>query len=60
MQCPKCKFYRSISLLQIAKEETIICHGCLNEIKLIDNNNSVKKSDKNFNNILEDIKKLFK
>ncbi|GBE56541.1 hypothetical protein BMS3Bbin16_00750 [archaeon BMS3Bbin16] len=58
--CPKCKFSNSVRLKQIKLEETIICSGCKNKIKLVDSEGSTNRGLTKINKSVKDLKKALK
>lgn len=60
VNCPECDFENEVTLDQVAKEEEIICTGCLKTIKLVDQDKSTKTAAEDINKSLNDLKKLFK
>ena len=55
VNCPECKAANKVTLLQVAAEETINCSGCTKNIKLNDNNGSMKKAIASVNKSLGDL-----
>jgi transcription elongation factor Elf1 len=39
--CPNCEFENTVTLGQVAREETIICTGCMESIQLRDEDGSM-------------------
>lgn len=60
LNCPECEFENEVTLDQVAKEEEIICIGCLKTIKLVDQDKSTKTAAEDINKSLSKLKKLFK
>ncbi|NLD25657.1 hypothetical protein GX656_03425 [Candidatus Dojkabacteria bacterium] len=62
--CPECQYENEVSLEDIAKQRTIICGGCLKEIRLVDNNSStnqaIKETRRSVQNLKDTIKKISK
>jgi len=58
--CPKCNYQNKVSFQDIKKQVTIICRGCLREIKLVDKEGSVKQSTKKINSSLNDLHNTIK
>lgn len=58
--CPKCKYLNKVSFLDISQQKAIICGGCLEQIKLIDKDESVKKSSKDIKSSLDELSKTIK
>ena len=58
--CPKCNYQNKTSLEDVAKEKTIVCGGCREEIKLTDSEKSTKKAIKNINSSIENLNKTIK
>lgn len=57
IDCPNCQFQIDILIKQVVAEETIICPGCLQDIKLVDAGGSSQHSIRDVNNALEDLSK---
>jgi peptide subunit release factor 1 (eRF1) len=55
IDCPNCHFSLDILVKQVVAEETIICPGCLQEIKLIDEDSSTKNMGRKINSAFEDL-----
>ncbi len=51
-KCPGCGFSNSVTLNQVQRGETIICSGCHNNIKLVDEDASAKRGIEDINNSL--------
>lgn len=64
INCPSCEFVNKVTLDDVSKGKEIICKGCLNIIKLVDKDNSTKKSvksvKKSIDNLSNTLKKLSK
>ena len=60
IECPNCHFLLDILIKQVIAEETIICSGCLQDIKLIDEGSSSIHANQEINNALEELAKSFK
>jgi len=60
LNCPECTFENEVSLGQVAKEEEIICTGCLKSITLVDDNKSVRKANEDISDSLNKLKRAFK
>jgi len=54
INCPNCKASLTVSLKQVANEDTINCN-CGTDVKLVDNNGSAKKSIRNINGAFKDL-----
>ena len=46
IECPNCGYVTTVLYKQVMAEETIICNGCLREIHLIDEGNSLKHAER--------------
>jgi hypothetical protein len=60
IECPNCHFQLDILVKQVIAEETIICNGCLQEIKLVDEGSSFLKANQKVNDAVEEIMKSFR
>jgi peptide subunit release factor 1 (eRF1) len=64
ISCPECKYENKVNLEDFAKQNTLICGGCLREIHLVDNNSStdqaIKRTKKNMQDIKNTIKRIKK
>jgi peptide subunit release factor 1 (eRF1) len=58
--CPECNYKNKVPFKDFAKEKTIICAGCGQEIKLKDHNNSTKKSIQSVNDSIKDLNNTIK
>lgn len=59
IECPNCQFQIDILIKQVIAGETIICPGCLQDIKLIDERSSFLHANQEINNALEYLAKSF-
>jgi len=59
LNCPECDFENEVVLKQVSKEEEIICTGCLQTIKLKDNDKSTSAAAEGLKKSLDDLKKVF-
>lgn len=57
VECPNCQFQIDILIKQVIAEETIICPGCLQDVKLIDEGSSARHINEEINGTLD---KFFK
>ena len=57
IECPNCHFQIDILLKQVIAEETIICPGCLQDIKLFDEGSAALHANQKINNALEELAK---
>jgi peptide subunit release factor 1 (eRF1) len=53
LECPSCGFTNEVRLRQVALEETVICDGCLNEIKLTDDSGSVRRTIRDVQSLID-------
>lgn len=60
ISCPECNYKNKVSLEDIAKEKTIICGGCREQIKLTDKEKSTKKTIKSVKNSISDLDNTIK
>lgn len=58
--CEQCKRKFQVTLAKVAREETVNCPSCRQQIKLVDKGNSVKNSIRNGNKALSDFEKTLK
>lgn len=56
-KCPKCQRVNKVKLIQVKREEVIICVGCQSRIKLEDKDGTISKSIKSID---DSINNLFK
>jgi Zn finger protein HypA/HybF involved in hydrogenase expression len=57
IECPNCHFKIDVLLKQVIAEEIIICPGCRNNIKLVDEGGSTRRANQE---IKSAIRKLIK
>jgi hypothetical protein len=57
IDCPHCQFQIDILLKQVMAEETIICPGCLQDIKLIDEGSAALNANRDIQNALDELTK---
>jgi hypothetical protein len=60
VECPNCQFQIDILIKQVIAEETIICPGCLKDIKLVDEGASFLHANREIINALDDLAKSFR
>lgn len=60
VECPNCQFQIDILLKQVIAEETIICPGCLHDIKLIDEGSATLHANRDINNAPDELIKAFR
>jgi DNA-directed RNA polymerase subunit RPC12/RpoP len=56
IHCPRCNFWARPFLRQIRHRETIVCAGCKANIRLDDHLGSFRKTQRQVNRALEDLK----
>jgi len=57
VECPECQFQINILIKQVIAEETIICPGCLQDIKLVDEGSSTQHANQETNHALDELKR---
>ncbi len=60
LNCPNCNFAISAYLEEVKKNEIIFCPGCLFQITLINEDNSIKKAEKMIYDFQNSLKEIFK
>lgn len=58
--CPGCSFKNEVSLKQVKNEDSILCRGCKQSIKLENKDNGLKRLDKSFRDLEKTFKKFGK
>jgi hypothetical protein len=53
LKCPSCDFLLEVLIKQVTSEETILCTGCLLEIKLVDEGKSVQSEQRDLDEALD-------
>ncbi len=60
IECPNCQFQIEVLIKQVIAEETIVCPGCLKDIKLVDDGSSFLHANQEINNALEELTKTLR
>ncbi len=58
--CPKCQYTEYVRMISMKLQETVICHNCKANIKLIDQTASIYLAFQEVNNTLNSFKDIFK
>ena len=54
-ECPGCGFSIQVLMRQVIVEETVICQGCLSEIKLVDDDGSNRTAQREIHEALDNM-----
>ena len=60
LNCPNCNFNLIVYLEEVKKNEIVFCPGCLSQITLINEDNSIKKTEKIIQDFQNSLKNIFK
>lgn len=60
IECPNCNYQIDIQLIDLKNENIVYCHSCKRTIQLEDKNASTHTSLKEIDDVLDDLKKVFK